>query len=78
MSESDVYRRQILTYKDGPRAEMVNGLAQHYIDVGSMFAMKYICLEYDEEVLFLSLLAHNDPKNTRRRRNVVFMLGQHC
>ena len=23
-SESDVYRRQILTYKDGPRAERVN------------------------------------------------------
>ena len=24
MSESDVYRRQILTYGDGPRAERVN------------------------------------------------------
>ena len=24
MSESDVYRRQILTYKDGPHAERVN------------------------------------------------------
>ena len=25
MSESDVYRRQILTYKDGPRTQRVNG-----------------------------------------------------
>ena len=24
MSESDVYRRQIVTYKDGPRTERVN------------------------------------------------------
>ena len=31
MSESDVYRRQILTYKDGPRAERVKR-PQHHRD----------------------------------------------
>ena len=64
-----------MTYKDGPRAEMVNGLAQQYIDVGSMFAMKYICLEYGEEVLFLSLLVHNDPKKHKTSTQCCFHVG---
>ena len=32
-SESDVYRRQILTDRDGPRAERVNHCPVVYIDV---------------------------------------------
>ena len=34
-SESDVYRRQIMTYKDGPRAERVNPTAgERFVLVG--------------------------------------------
>ena len=36
-SESDVYRRHILTYKDGPRAERVNRLSRLY----SLFTFFY-------------------------------------
>ena len=35
-SRSDVYRRQILTYKDGPRIERVKVTSQQYRDVETM------------------------------------------
>ena len=41
-SESDVYRRHILTYKDGPRAESVNRLSRLY----SLFTFFYHHITY--------------------------------
>ena len=39
MSESDLYRRQILTYKDGPRAERVNKHTFRYLKLAIEFAI---------------------------------------
>ena len=49
-SESDVCRRQILTYKDSPRAERINPLLGEYI--------RAPCLSCPEE------LVHITPENT--------------
>ena len=39
-SEFDVYRRQILTYKDGPRAERVKSHLKHITsDIGDIRAL---------------------------------------
>ena len=50
-SESDVHRRQIVTYKDDPRAERVNPFA--------LFFIKYLSINHRDQRVFPILIIIN-------------------
>ena len=56
-SESDVYRRQNLTYKDGPRAERVN---KKNLYLNCLIIVHCFCLSYGHH-------QEGDSKHTNRR-----------